>query len=91
LKIFSLFPSRQQLPKKKIIFIFFNFFSRIRADSKGEGGRRRRGGEGGRGEGDASARTPMSAWTLGCVCADAFFTALADGKNSSAGKTASVG
>jgi hypothetical protein len=66
LKKNSFFPSRQQLPEKnfkkiKIKNYFFKLFFRVRADNRGEGGR---------GEGDASARTPMSGQTLGCVCAD---------------------
>jgi hypothetical protein len=36
-------------------------------------------------------RTRASARTLGCIRADAVFTASADGKNPSAGKTASAG
>jgi hypothetical protein len=57
---------------------------RERGGGEGRGGEGREG-EGRGGEGDASA------WTLGCVRTDAVFTASADGKNPSAGKTPSAG
>jgi hypothetical protein len=87
-------------------FCFFFFFSRLRAQQRGgrERGEGRGGREKG-GEGDASARMlgcvradmGASAQThsrlRGCsrVRADAVFTASADGKNPSAGKTAFAG
>jgi hypothetical protein len=56
----SLFPSRQQLPKK--INFFFKFYLKF-----------------------------FNLKFFFCVRADAVFTASADGKNPSAGKTASTG
>jgi hypothetical protein len=61
------------------IFIYFLILFRVRADAaqrpcgqqRGVETREGRGGEGRGGEGDASVRTPMSVWMLGCVRADA--------------------
>jgi hypothetical protein len=67
---------------------------RVRTDSRREGGKGGRRGEGGRGEGrEMRPRgcTPASARTHCLVRTDAVFTASADGKNPSAGKTASAG
>jgi hypothetical protein len=62
---------------KKLFFILFLFFPALHGRSPAEGreeeGRERGEGRGGREserEGDASARTPMSARTLSCVRAD---------------------
>jgi hypothetical protein len=71
-KFFLSFQAGNNYEKKFItFFIFFNLFFiflffHVRADSKGEGVRGGRGGEG-----CASVRTPMSARTMGCVRADA--------------------